>query len=82
MGGVPFRALGTAKLVSCLLYCLRVCLQFPETVLNVAQLFNRSVHVGYNTIDFAQGTTSILLWVEYIPFPVGGETQNKLRLNY
>ncbi len=61
MGGVPFRRLGTAKFISCLLYCLCVCLQFPETVLNVAQLFDRGVDVGYNTFDFAQGTTSILL---------------------
>ncbi len=82
MRDVLFRGLGPAKFISCLFYRLCICLQFPEPVLNFAQLFHCSVKLCNYTIDFAHRATSILYQVKYILLSGAGEMRSKLRLNY
>ena len=58
-----------SQTIPCLFHRLGIVLQFPEAVLNAAQLLKHGLDIGNNTIKFAHSTTSSYCSVyKYIPF--------------
>ena len=48
-----------SQTIPCPFHGLGIVLQFPEAVLNAAQLFKHELDIGDNTIKFAHSTTSL-----------------------
>lgn len=51
-----------------LFHRLGIVLQFPEAVLNAAQLLKHGLDIGNNTINFAHSTTSLFVVIRNISF--------------